>query len=105
VGALEVAKSAAPGSVVVTIFPDSGDKYLSERFWKRASQCKGAEYVWRSRLRRQFSNNCGSMEKKLIRTSAAAFCLVSFRIRAIGRFNPLRDAATHAQIRHRILSH
>ena len=33
VGALEVARSAAPGSVVVTIFPDSGDKYLSEHFW------------------------------------------------------------------------
>jgi cysteine synthase B len=34
VGALQVAKSAAPGSVVVTIFPDSGDKYLSEQFWE-----------------------------------------------------------------------
>lgn len=34
VGSLRVAKSAAPGSVVVTIFPDSGDKYLSERFWE-----------------------------------------------------------------------
>ena len=34
VGALRVAQSAAPGSVVVTIFPDSGDKYLSERFWE-----------------------------------------------------------------------
>jgi cysteine synthase B len=33
VGALEVAQNAAPGSVVVTIFPDSGDKYLSEHFW------------------------------------------------------------------------
>jgi len=34
VGALEVARSASPGSVVVTIFPDSGDKYLSEHFWE-----------------------------------------------------------------------
>lgn len=34
VGALQVAASAAPGSVVVTIFPDSGDKYLSEQFWE-----------------------------------------------------------------------
>jgi cysteine synthase B len=34
VGALQVARSAAPGSVVVTIFPDSGDKYLSEQFWE-----------------------------------------------------------------------
>jgi cysteine synthase B len=34
VGALRVARSAAPGSVVVTIFPDSGDKYLSEQFWE-----------------------------------------------------------------------
>lgn len=33
VGALQVACDAAPGSVVVTIFPDSGDKYLSEHFW------------------------------------------------------------------------
>ncbi len=33
VGSIEVAKSAKPGSVVVTIFADSGDKYLSERFW------------------------------------------------------------------------
>jgi cysteine synthase B len=33
VGALQVARNAAPGSVVVTIFPDSGDKYLSEHFW------------------------------------------------------------------------
>jgi cysteine synthase B len=33
-GALQVARSASPGSVVVTIFPDSGDKYLSEHFWE-----------------------------------------------------------------------
>lgn len=33
VGALQVAKEATAGSVVVTIFPDSGDKYLSEHFW------------------------------------------------------------------------
>src|SRR5438876_460054 len=34
VGSLKVAASAAPrGSVIVTIFPDNGDKYLSERFW------------------------------------------------------------------------
>ena len=33
VGAIEIAKGAAAGSVVVTIFPDSGDKYLSEHFW------------------------------------------------------------------------
>ncbi len=33
-GALEVARSAPRGSVVVTIFPDSGDKYLSEHFWE-----------------------------------------------------------------------
>jgi cysteine synthase B len=32
VGALQIAKDAAAGSVVVTIFPDSGDKYLSEHF-------------------------------------------------------------------------
>jgi cysteine synthase B len=33
VGALRIARDATPGSVVVTIFPDSGDKYLSEHFW------------------------------------------------------------------------
>jgi cysteine synthase B len=33
VGALQVAREAEAGSVLVTIFPDSGDKYLSERFW------------------------------------------------------------------------
>jgi len=33
VGAIRVAQGAAAGSVVVTIFPDSGDKYLSEHFW------------------------------------------------------------------------
>jgi S-sulfo-L-cysteine synthase (O-acetyl-L-serine-dependent) len=32
VAALKVAKKARRG-VVVTVFPDSGDKYLSERFW------------------------------------------------------------------------
>jgi len=33
VGAVQVARNSVPGSVVVTIFPDSGDKYLSEHFW------------------------------------------------------------------------
>ena len=33
VGALRIAQDAADGSTVVTIFPDSGDKYLSEHFW------------------------------------------------------------------------
>ena len=32
VAALKVAKQARRG-VIVTVFPDSGDKYLSERFW------------------------------------------------------------------------
>jgi cysteine synthase B len=36
VGALEVAKTASSRSVVVTIFPDSGDKYLSEHFWEES---------------------------------------------------------------------
>ncbi|MGH9467628.1 MAG: PLP-dependent cysteine synthase family protein [Terriglobales bacterium] len=36
VGALAVAATAPPGSVVVTIFPDAGDKYLSDRFWAAA---------------------------------------------------------------------
>jgi cysteine synthase B len=34
VGALQVARNAPAGSVIVTIFPDSGDKYLSEHFWE-----------------------------------------------------------------------
>jgi cysteine synthase len=33
VGALKIAQTADAGSVIVTIFPDSGDKYLSEHFW------------------------------------------------------------------------
>ena len=31
--ALKVAKTA-PGAVIVTVFPDSADKYMSERFWQ-----------------------------------------------------------------------
>ena len=36
VGCLKVARTIPPGreAVIVTIFPDSGDKYLSERFWE-----------------------------------------------------------------------
>jgi cysteine synthase B len=34
VGALQVARDAPANSVIVTIFPDSGDKYLSEHFWE-----------------------------------------------------------------------
>jgi len=33
VGALRIAQNAAADSIIVTIFPDSGDKYLSEHFW------------------------------------------------------------------------
>lgn len=33
-GALAVAAAAPPGSVIVTVFPDAADKYLSERFWQ-----------------------------------------------------------------------
>jgi cysteine synthase B len=33
VGTLKVAQDVPADSVVVTIFPDSGDKYLSEHFW------------------------------------------------------------------------
>ena len=33
-GCREVAKTAPRGSVIVTVFPDSGDKYLSETFWE-----------------------------------------------------------------------
>jgi cysteine synthase B len=37
IGAMQIAKEAAAGSVVVTIFPDSGDKYLSEHFWDESA--------------------------------------------------------------------
>ena len=37
VGAVQIAKEAEAGSVVVTILPDSGDKYLSEHFWEENS--------------------------------------------------------------------
>jgi len=30
---LRLAEQAEPGSVIVTVFPDSGDRYLSESFW------------------------------------------------------------------------
>ena len=33
-GCLRVAEEAEPDSVIVTIFPDSADHYLSERFWE-----------------------------------------------------------------------
>jgi cysteine synthase B len=48
VGALEVAGEAAPNSVIVTIFPDSGDKYLSEHFWDDSSLTReGTRNPWR----------------------------------------------------------
>jgi cysteine synthase len=34
VGTLQVATTAARGSVVVSVFPDFGDKYLCEYFWE-----------------------------------------------------------------------
>ena len=34
VGALQVASQAPAGSVIVTVFPDGADRYLSERFWE-----------------------------------------------------------------------
>lgn len=37
VGALQVARDAPLGAVIVTIFPDSGDKYLSEHFWEETA--------------------------------------------------------------------
>ncbi|MDR3764911.1 MAG: hypothetical protein P4M01_12535 [Acidobacteriota bacterium] len=37
VGALQVARSAPPGSVVATVFPDSVGKYRSEQFWEAAA--------------------------------------------------------------------
>jgi len=38
VDALQVAQDATAGSVIVTIFPDSGDKYLNEHFWTRTGR-------------------------------------------------------------------
>ena len=34
VGASRLAEQAGPGAVVVTVFPDNADKYLSDRFWE-----------------------------------------------------------------------
>jgi cysteine synthase B len=37
-GCLEIARRLPQNApaVIVTIFPDSGDKYLSERFWEES---------------------------------------------------------------------
>jgi cysteine synthase B len=42
VGALQIAADAPAGSVVVTVFPDSGEKYLSEHFWEDDTEDKGS---------------------------------------------------------------
>lgn len=48
VGAMEVAQQADSDSVVVTIFPDSGDKYLSEDFWHGSRpKPRGEASTWR----------------------------------------------------------
>ena len=43
---LRVAEQAERGAVIVTVFPDSGDRYLSESFWNEflgpASRRKGS---------------------------------------------------------------
>lgn len=44
VGALKVGKKVRRG-VIVTIFPDSGDKYLSERFWDEGREVSGKSRV------------------------------------------------------------
>ena len=36
-GALRAARAAPAGAVVVTVFPDAADKYLSETFWEEPS--------------------------------------------------------------------
>ena len=41
VASLKVAEKAGRGAMIVTIFPDSGDKYLSERFWDEAEEPAG----------------------------------------------------------------
>jgi cysteine synthase B len=33
-GCIRLARAAEPGAVIVTVLPDSGDKYLSQRFWE-----------------------------------------------------------------------
>lgn len=48
VGSMQVAQQADPDSVVVTIFPDSGDKYLSESFWHGTrKKPQGEASLWR----------------------------------------------------------
>jgi hypothetical protein len=39
---LQIAADAPAGSVVVTVFPDSGEKYLSEHFWEENTEDKGS---------------------------------------------------------------
>lgn len=34
VACLKLARTVEPGAVIVTVFPDSADKYMSERFWE-----------------------------------------------------------------------
>jgi cysteine synthase B len=36
VGALQLARTARPGAQIVVVFPDGGDRYLSESFWEEA---------------------------------------------------------------------
>lgn len=44
--ARHMACDAAPGSVMVTIFSDSGDKYLSEHFWDEHESRGKREQQW-----------------------------------------------------------
>jgi cysteine synthase B len=62
VGALEIARTAAPESVVVTIFPDSGDKYLSEHFWEESTTKQG-----------ELSTHGAKNSEDAFRTTAAAW--------------------------------
>jgi hypothetical protein len=42
VAALNVARRS-PDAVIVVIFPDGGEKYLSERFWDEEPDVRGAD--------------------------------------------------------------
>ncbi|HVJ07276.1 MAG TPA: cysteine synthase family protein [Acidisarcina sp.] len=44
VGSIRVAQSARSGSVVITLFPDAGERYLSEPFWAEAQTAKEPEF-------------------------------------------------------------
>ena len=69
--------------MIVTIFPDSGDKYLSEHFWERTHKARETKHGVED-TDESSTINCGSMAKRRIRMSAAACWWASSTRRAEG---------------------